>query len=90
MARMGLTEDAAFRALQKTSMDHNRKLVDMAEAALALPDLVLGLAPTRTKTDRLRTKWRVALPCPAQGLAQNLRSQRHQAEDGLPVWMTAS
>ncbi|OGB05403.1 MAG: antitermination regulator [Burkholderiales bacterium RIFCSPLOWO2_12_FULL_64_99] len=42
MARMGLTEDAAFRALQKTSMDHNRKLVDVAEAALALPELVFG------------------------------------------------
>lgn len=45
MARMGLTEDAAFRALQKTSMDHNRKLVDVAEAALALPDLVFGPRP---------------------------------------------
>lgn len=42
MARMGLSEDAAFRALQKTAMDHNRKLVDVAEAALALPDLVFG------------------------------------------------
>lgn len=42
MARLGLTEDAAFRALQKASMDHNRKLVDVAEAALALPDLVLA------------------------------------------------
>ena len=45
MARMGLTEEAAFRALQKTSMDHNRKLVDVAEAALALPDLVFGPRP---------------------------------------------
>lgn len=45
MVRMGLTEDAAFRALQKTSMDHNRKLVDVAEAALALPDLVFGPRP---------------------------------------------
>ena len=45
MARLGLSEDAAFRALQKTSMDHNRKLVDVAEAALALPDLVFGPRP---------------------------------------------
>lgn len=42
MARLGLSEEAAFRALQKASMDHNRKLVDVAEAALALPDLVCG------------------------------------------------
>ena len=41
MARLGLTEEAAFRALQKTSMDHNRRLVDVAEAALARPDAVL-------------------------------------------------
>ncbi len=38
MSRMGLTEEAAFRALQKTSMDHNRKLLDVAEATLSLPD----------------------------------------------------
>lgn len=39
MSRMGLTEEAAFRALQKTSMDHNRKLLDVAEATLSLPDV---------------------------------------------------
>jgi Nitrate and nitrite sensing/ANTAR domain len=38
MSRMGLSEEAAFRALQKTAMDHNRRLVDVAEATLALPD----------------------------------------------------
>lgn len=40
MARLGLTEDAALRALQKASMDHNRRLLDVAEATLALPDFV--------------------------------------------------
>jgi hypothetical protein len=38
MARMGLSEEAAFRALQKASMDHNRRLLDVAEATLALPE----------------------------------------------------
>lgn len=38
MSRLGLSEEAAFRSLQKTSMDHNRRLVDVAEATLALPD----------------------------------------------------
>lgn len=42
MARMGLSEEAAFRALQKASMDHNRRLVDVAEATLALPDFAFG------------------------------------------------
>lgn len=45
MARMGLTEEAAFRALQKASMDHNRRLLDVAEATLALPDLAFGARP---------------------------------------------
>ena len=40
MSRMGLTEEAAFRALQKTSMDQNRRLLDVAEATLSLPDFV--------------------------------------------------
>ncbi len=40
MARLGLTEEAAFRALQKASMDHNRRLLDVAEATLSLPDMV--------------------------------------------------
>lgn len=39
MSRLGMTEEAAFRALQKASMDHNRRLLDVAEATLALPDL---------------------------------------------------
>ncbi len=38
MARLGMTEEAAFRALQKTSMDQNRRMVDVAEAALSLPE----------------------------------------------------
>lgn len=46
MSRLGLTEEAAFRALQKTSMDHNRRLLDVAEATLSLPDLAFAaLAP---------------------------------------------
>lgn len=44
MSRFGWTEEAAFRALQKTSMDHNRRLVDVAEATLALPELT-GVQP---------------------------------------------
>lgn len=40
MTRLGLTEEAAFRMLQKTSMDQNRRLLDVAEATLALPGLV--------------------------------------------------
>ncbi|HET6787261.1 MAG TPA: nitrate- and nitrite sensing domain-containing protein, partial [Aquabacterium sp.] len=39
MSRLGLTEEAAFRALQKASMDHNRRLLDVAEATLSLPDV---------------------------------------------------
>jgi hypothetical protein len=42
MARMGLSEEAAFRALQKTAMDQNRRLLDVAEATLALPDLAFA------------------------------------------------
>jgi hypothetical protein len=38
MARHGLTEEAAFRMLQKASMDQNRRLADMAEIVLALTD----------------------------------------------------
>ncbi|RZL08264.1 MAG: ANTAR domain-containing protein, partial [Rubrivivax sp.] len=51
MSRMGLTEEAAFRALQKTSMDHNRKLLDVAEATLSLPDafFVTGAADAHQK-----------------------------------------
>lgn len=39
MARLGLNEEAAFRVLQKTSMDQNRRLLDVAEATLSLPDI---------------------------------------------------
>ncbi len=42
MARLGLSEEAAFRMLQKTSMDQNRRLLDVAEAALALPDIAFA------------------------------------------------
>lgn len=38
MSRLRMSEEVAFRALQKTSMDQNRRLVDVAEATLALPD----------------------------------------------------
>ncbi len=40
MARLGMTEDVAFRALQKTAMDQNRRLLQVAEATLSLPDFV--------------------------------------------------
>lgn len=42
MARYGLSEDAAFRMLQKASMDQSRRLADVAEAALASPDSLLA------------------------------------------------
>ena len=42
MARLGMTEDVAFRTLQKTSMDQNRRLLEVAEATLALPDLAFA------------------------------------------------
>ncbi|AWI54785.1 antitermination regulator [Aquabacterium olei] len=45
MSRLGLTEEAAFRALQKSAMDHNRRLLDVAEATLALPDLAFAARP---------------------------------------------
>jgi len=38
MSRLGMTEEAAFRSLQKAAMDHNKRLLDVAEATLALPD----------------------------------------------------
>lgn len=43
MARLGMNEEVAFRVLQKTSMDQNRRLVDVAEATLSLPDLTFAL-----------------------------------------------
>lgn len=42
MSRLGMTEEAAFRALQKTSMDQNRRLLDVAEATLSLPDFAFA------------------------------------------------
>ncbi len=45
MSRLGLSEEAAYRALQKASMDHNRRLIDVAQATLSLPDLVFGAKP---------------------------------------------
>ena len=42
MSRLGLSEEEAFRALQKASMDHNKRLLDVAEATLALPDFAFA------------------------------------------------
>lgn len=42
MARLGLSEEAAFRTLQKASMDQNRRLREVAEATLALPDFAFA------------------------------------------------
>lgn len=47
MSRLGMTEEAAFRALQKTSMDQNRRLLDVAEATLSLPDFAFAPAPAK-------------------------------------------
>ncbi len=44
MNRLGLSEDAAYRALQKAAMDHNKRLLDVAEATLAISDIALGAA----------------------------------------------
>jgi Nitrate and nitrite sensing/ANTAR domain len=42
MQRLGMTEEAAYRALQKAAMDHNKRLLDVAEATLALSDMALA------------------------------------------------
>ena len=42
MARLGMNEEVAFRALQKTSMDQNRRLLEVAEATLSLPDFAFA------------------------------------------------
>jgi len=42
MSKLGLTEEAAFRALQKAAMDHNKRLADVAEATLSLPDFAFA------------------------------------------------
>ena len=64
MSRLGMSEEDAFRALQKASMDHNRRLVDVAEATLAMPELAApaaGAPGRRTGVERAG----VRLPCPA-------------------------
>lgn len=45
MSRLSMTEETAFRALQKTAMDQNRRLLDVAEATLSLPDLAFARVP---------------------------------------------
>ena len=47
MARLGMNEEVAFRVLQKTSMDQNRRLLDVAEATLSLPDLAFASTDRR-------------------------------------------
>lgn len=49
MARLGMNEEVAFRVLQKTSMDQNRRLLDVAEATLSLPDLAFAHAMTEAR-----------------------------------------
>lgn len=46
MQRMGMTEDMAYRALQKAAMDNNKRLLEVAEATLALSDIALAPSPT--------------------------------------------
>jgi hypothetical protein len=48
MARLGMNEEVAFRVLQKTSMDQNRRLLEVAEATLSLPDLAFA-SPDRRR-----------------------------------------
>lgn len=40
MARLRVSEEAAYKLLRQTSMDQNRRMVDVAEAALSLPDFI--------------------------------------------------
>jgi len=47
MSRLRMSEEEAFRALQKTSMDQNRRLLDVAEATLALPDFAFAQRGSR-------------------------------------------
>ena len=47
MLRLSLNEEAAFRVLQKTSMDQNRRLLEVAEATLSLPHLVFAQTDLR-------------------------------------------
>ena len=50
MSRLGMTEDAAYRALQKAAMDHNKRLLDVAEATLALTDIALASPNAKAQT----------------------------------------
>ena len=50
MIRLGMNEETAFRALQKTSMDQNRRLLDVAEATLSLPDFAFPAASPTSKS----------------------------------------
>lgn len=60
MARLGLTEEAAYKMLRKSSMDQNRCMQDVAEATLSLADLLApqekphpqGSAPSQHGPDR--------------------------------------
>ena len=49
MQRLGMNEEEAFRTLRKTSMDQNRRLLDVAEATLSLPDLAFAQSPNAGK-----------------------------------------
>jgi AmiR/NasT family two-component response regulator len=40
MARRNLSEEAAYKLLRQTSMDQNRRMVDVAEATISLPDFI--------------------------------------------------
>lgn len=40
MARRNLSEEAAYKLLRQTSMDQNRRMVDVAEATLSLPGFI--------------------------------------------------
>lgn len=40
MARLGVSEEKAYKALRDASMSQNRRIADVAEATLALPDFV--------------------------------------------------
>lgn len=40
MARLGVSEEKAYKALRDASMTQNRRMADVAEATLALPDFV--------------------------------------------------
>jgi response regulator NasT len=49
MKRLGLSEDEAYRRLQKASQDENRKLRDIAESVLRA-EKVFGLSSLKDST----------------------------------------